>query len=33
MIKLGYMVLKGDKWVDNTKNRSHGLESNQLGTQ
>ena len=33
MITLGYMVLKGVKWVHNDKNRSNGLEESQLGTQ
>ena len=33
MIKVGEIILKGVIWVDNTKIRSNGHESNQLGTQ
>ena len=33
MIKWGYMVLKGVRWVHNDKIRSNGLERSQLDTQ
>ena len=33
MIKLGQMVLKGVKWVQNNKIMSNGLERSQLDTQ
>ena len=33
MLKLSQMILKGVAWVHNTKIRSYGLESSQLGTQ
>ena len=33
MIQLGQMVLKGVDWVHSTKNRSHGVQRSQLGTQ
>ena len=33
MIKFGQMVLKGGRWIHNTKIRSNGLEKSQLGTQ
>ena len=33
MIKSSQMVLKGVNWVNNTKIKSYGFESSQLGTQ